>query len=34
MMIPCADVAANAPFAPITIKAGVLADEAMKLFEK
>jgi tRNA(adenine34) deaminase len=34
MMIPCADVAANAPFASITIKAGVLADEAMKLFEK
>jgi tRNA(adenine34) deaminase len=34
IMIPCADVAANAPFASITIKAGVLAGEAMKLFEK
>ena len=34
IMIPCADNAANAPFASITIKAGVLADEAMKLFEK
>jgi tRNA(adenine34) deaminase len=34
IMIPCADVAANAPFASITIKAGVLADDAMKLFEK
>jgi tRNA(adenine34) deaminase len=32
--IPCADVAANAPFASITITAGVLADEAMKLFDK
>jgi tRNA(adenine34) deaminase len=34
IMIPCADIAANAPFASITIKAGVLADEAMKLFDK
>ncbi|MFY9836740.1 MAG: nucleoside deaminase [Xanthobacteraceae bacterium] len=34
IMVPCADIAANAPFASITIKAGVLADEAMKLFDK
>jgi tRNA(Arg) A34 adenosine deaminase TadA len=34
IMVPCADVAANAPFASITIKAGVLANEAMKLFDK
>jgi len=34
IMIPSADVAANAPFASITITAGVLADEAMKLFDK
>jgi tRNA(adenine34) deaminase len=34
IMVPCADVAANAPFASITIKAGVLADEAMKLFDR
>jgi len=33
IMVPCADIAANAPFASITIKAGVLADEAMKLFD-
>jgi tRNA(adenine34) deaminase len=33
IMVPCADTAANAPFASITIKAGVLADEAMKLFD-
>jgi hypothetical protein len=31
ILIPSADIAANAPFAPITITAGVLADEAMKL---
>jgi tRNA(adenine34) deaminase len=34
IMIPAADVAANAPFASITITAGVLANEAMKLFDK
>jgi tRNA(adenine34) deaminase len=34
IMVPCADIAANAPFASITIKAGVLADEAMKLFDR
>jgi tRNA(adenine34) deaminase len=34
IMIPSADVAAKAPFAPITITGGVLADEAMKLFGK
>jgi tRNA(adenine34) deaminase len=34
VMVPCADIAANAPFASITIKAGILADEAMKLFDK
>jgi tRNA(adenine34) deaminase len=34
IMVPCADIAANAPSASITIKAGVLADEAMKLFDK
>jgi tRNA(adenine34) deaminase len=34
IMVPCADIAANAPFASITIKAGILADEAMKLFDK
>ena len=33
IMVPCADMAANAPFASIAIKAGVLADEAMKLFD-
>ena len=34
IMIPCADNAANALFASITIRAGVLADDAKKLFEK
>jgi len=34
IMIPCADVAAKAPFAPISITGGVLADEAMQLFAK
>jgi tRNA(adenine34) deaminase len=34
IMISSADLAAKAPFAPITIKGGVLADEAMKLFVK
>src|SRR5580704_19671995 len=34
IMIPCAEVAAKAPFAPITITGGVLADEAMQLFAK
>jgi tRNA(adenine34) deaminase len=34
IMISSADLAAKAPFAPITIKGGVLADEAMKLFAK
>jgi tRNA(Arg) A34 adenosine deaminase TadA len=32
IMIPSADVAAKASFAPISITGGVLADEAMKLF--
>jgi len=34
IMVPSADMAAKAPFAPIAISAGVLADEAMKLFDK
>ena len=34
IMIPCAEVAAKAPFTPITITGGVLADEAMQLFAK
>lgn len=34
IMVPSADIAAKAPFAPIAISAGVLADEAMKLFDK
>ena len=34
IMISSAELAAKAPFAPITIKGGVLADEAMKLFAK
>jgi tRNA(adenine34) deaminase len=34
IMIASAEVAAKAPFAPITITGGVLADEAMKLFAK
>jgi len=34
IMISSADIAANAPFVPITITGGVLADEAMQLFRK
>jgi tRNA(adenine34) deaminase len=34
IMVPCADVAAKAPFAPIAITGGVLADQAMELFGK
>ena len=34
IMISSADVAARAPFVPITITAGVLADEAMQLFRR
>lgn len=34
IMISSADIAAKAPFAPITITGGVLADEAMQLFHK
>jgi tRNA(Arg) A34 adenosine deaminase TadA len=33
IMIPCAEVAAKAPFVPISITGGVLADEAMTLFK-
>ena len=34
IMLTAADVAAKAPFAPISITGGVLADEAMALFSK
>jgi hypothetical protein len=34
IMISSAEVAAKAPFAPITITGGVLANEAMALFAK
>ena len=34
IMIQSAEVAAKAPFSPITITGGVLADEAMQLFAK
>jgi hypothetical protein len=34
MMVHSADVAAKAPFAPISITGGMLADEAMALFAK
>ena len=34
IMISSADIAARAPFVPITITAGVLADEAMQLFHR
>ena len=34
IMLTAADVAAKAPFAPIAITGGVLADEAMALFSK
>jgi tRNA(adenine34) deaminase len=33
IMLSAADVAAKAPFAPISITGGVLADEAMALFK-
>ena len=34
IMLSSAEVAAKAPFVPITITGGVLADEAMALFAK
>jgi len=34
IMIPSAEIAAKASFAPIAIKGGVLADEAMSLFTR
>jgi tRNA(Arg) A34 adenosine deaminase TadA len=34
ILLSSAEIAAKAPFAPITIKGGVLADEAMQLFAK
>jgi len=34
IMLSSADIAAKAPFAPISITGGVLADEAMKLFAR
>jgi tRNA(Arg) A34 adenosine deaminase TadA len=34
IMISSADLAAKATFVPITITGGVLADEAMQLFNK
>src|SRR5215471_8238363 len=34
IMLSSAEVAAKAPFVPITIRGGVLADEAMQLFAK
>ena len=34
IMISSADIAAKAPFAPMAITGGVLADEAMQLFRK
>jgi tRNA(adenine34) deaminase len=34
IMVPCADIAAKAPFVPITITGGILADEAMQLFAR
>ena len=34
IMVPSAEIAAKARFAPITITGGVLADEAMQLFAK
>jgi tRNA(adenine34) deaminase len=34
IMVSSAEIAAKAPFAPITITGGVLADEAMALFAK
>ena len=34
IMISSADIAARAPFVPITITGGVLADEALQLFRR
>ncbi len=34
IMVPSAELAAKAPFVPIAIKGGVLADEAMSLFAR
>jgi tRNA(adenine34) deaminase len=34
IMVPCAEIAAKSPFAPISITGGVLAAEAMSLFGK
>jgi tRNA(Arg) A34 adenosine deaminase TadA len=34
IMVSSADLAAKAPFAPIAITGGVLADEAMQLFRR
>jgi len=34
IMVPSQELAAKASFAPIAIKGGVLADEAMRLFAK
>jgi tRNA(Arg) A34 adenosine deaminase TadA len=34
IMISSAEIAAKAPFAPLSITGGVLADSAMQLFEK
>jgi tRNA(adenine34) deaminase len=34
IMVPSAEIAAKAPFVPISIKGGVLADEAMSLFAR
>ena len=34
IMVPCAEISAKSPFAPISITGGVLADEAMSLFGK
>jgi hypothetical protein len=34
IMISSADIAAKAPFAPISITGGVLANEAIRLFAK
>src|SRR6266852_3475644 len=33
IMVPAAEIAAKAPFVPITITGGVLADDAMQLFK-
>jgi tRNA(Arg) A34 adenosine deaminase TadA len=34
IMVPAAEIAAKAPFVPISITGGVLADEALQLFGK